>query len=181
MAVDGNLIACRVPQLREALLPSGVPVGEPIGPVMLSQLRHHAAVPAAYQPVIEDGTYDEFKECVFRVCSLRVCEILLADFEAECRGLGVELQLHQRRWFYAQNVRCLTMVEARMRLGRGHQVMEDLESFLAYLSKRYEFVYNRLCISHSRPSPTDMGGYYAYVHAWEGVEVSAELTWPYWT
>jgi hypothetical protein len=174
MAVEGNLIACRVPQVREVLLPSGVPVGEPIGPVLLNQLQAHAEVPKAYHPVIEDGTYDEFKECIFRVCSLRGCEVLLADFEAECRGLGIELQLQRRHWFYARNTRCLTMVEVRMLFGRTP--VEDLESFLDYLSRRYEFVYNRLCVSHARRSSMAMRDYAGVTE----VEVSAELTWPYW-
>lgn len=161
-------------------MPSGVPVGEPIGPVLLNELQIHAEVPKAYHPVIEDGTYDELKECVFRVCSIRVCDILLEDLEAECRAIGIEIQLHRRRWYYARNVRCMTAVELRLGFHRQHRVMDDLQGFLQYLSRKYEFVYNRLSTSYCRVPPVEGRYNFEYDYG-QTVEVCAELTWPYWT
>lgn len=163
-------------QQRWALMPSGIPVGNELSPALRDALKHHAGVPLAYQPVIEEGSYDDFKACVFRVLSIQCCEIALDEMAEECREKGGVVRSHQRRWNYAQEARCVTSVEVYMEVKRGSVLSHELDSFLSYLARKYGFMFNKLFVSHSRQRPDERGYHYE-----SAIEVQMELVWPFWT
>lgn len=145
---------------------------------MLDALHNHAGVPLAYQPVIEDGTYDEIKACVFRVCSMRICEVALEDMEEECRAHSITCVASQRKWHYAQERHCVTVAEMRF---QANEASANLQDFFLYLAKKYEFVYNRICLSRPISRIHDGRGEHAFVRSTGVTELEVEILWPYWT
>jgi hypothetical protein len=167
-------------QQRWVLIPSGIHPGTEISSALRGALAMHIGVPV-YQPVIEEGTYADFKACVFRACSVRICEVALEDMEQECIQKGVYcLRCQHRRWNYTMDRACVTSVEIRMEIRRGSRLCGELEEFLSYLARKYEFVYNTVVVNHQREfvRERDYGGYgYGEVN----VTVEMEIVWQHWT
>lgn len=171
------------------MMPSGVKPGSELSHVMREALQRHAGqLPLAYQPVIEQGGYDDFKDCVLRVCSDRAVEVIMNDMEQECCANGIALRVASRTWNYTQQVkmRCVTCVHVAMTIPRLERV--DVKEYLAYLSEKYGFTYNRLSVDTSRGERhclrvrldslmqvMDDGLYREPT-----VNVEAELVWPQW-
>ena len=172
-------------------MPSGVPAGSELAPAFRQSLEHLAGVPLALQPVVEDGTYDEIKACVFRVLSYRVCEVAMEDIVVECRAQDINCTVARRQWQYAQGPlpKLFTTVDMRMTMDNH----PDIQDFLEYLARKFNFRYNRISVNRKRctqsplkkvqgvgqsgavDKPTD------YLFLDPSTEVEAEIVWPYWT
>jgi len=171
-------------QHRAGLMPSGIPPGTDLSRPLREALAAHAGVPLMYQPVIEDGNYEDFKACVFRVCSIRVAQVALEDIEHELREKGVGVQTQQRRWSYALEHQCVTNTEMRLDVPRESPLVvnNELQQFLEYLASKYDFKFNRLVVSYQRERlemlEAARGGYADYAG---NISVELELMWLYWT
>ena len=157
------------------LAPSGIHPGATLSAPLLEALERHGGKPLYLQPVIEEGSYADFKACVFRVCSARVCEVALLDLERECCDRGINVNLQYRTWNYdcSGDHRCWTRVEMRMRL-KADLAVDEAKAFLSDLASKHGFVYNRIDI---RKACSNMDQYGLLSH----VEIEAEILWPYWT
>lgn len=170
-------------QFHEGLLPSGIPPGTELSLPLRSALAAHAGVPLMYQPVIEDGDYADFKACVFRVCSLRACEVALEDIEGELVAKGARVQTQNRRWSYAPEHRCVTQWEMRLEFLPEAPLAGELQEFLDYLCRKYDFQFNRVVVNRQRERLEMLdgmrrGGYADYQG---NIQVELEILWPYWT
>lgn len=169
---------------RWPLMPSGIQPGDALSLPLRESLARHARVPPMYQPVIEDGNYNEFKDCAFRVCAIRVCEVALEDIEAECKSKGVLVRAQLRRWQYAPEHECATSVEMVMEVERGTQMADELQEFLHYLSRKYGFHYNRCVVNSYRAIPRMIGrgsehGYYSDTDS-SRIQVELQIVWDQW-
>jgi hypothetical protein len=173
-------MAIGVLQQRWPMMPSGIHPGTELSLPLREALTAHAGVPLMYHPVIEDGSYEDFKACVFRVCSVRACEVALEDMDQECREQGGIMRSQHRRWNYAPEHRCVTSIEIQMEVKRGSRLSHELEDFLSYLARKYGFVYNRVTINHQRER-AEMAGYERGYHHESSLGVEMEIVWPYWT
>jgi hypothetical protein len=139
------------------------------------------SIPVTYYPVIEEGDYDDFKACVFRVCACRVCEVALEDMVQECNEQGIRCYHQNREWKYSDR-QCVTTVQMRFEATNDCRV--DVQEFFRYLAGKYGFVYNRITMSRPRPVPISLGrgGYSdSYMYETRGIELEVEILWPYWT
>lgn len=167
-------------QQRWPMIPSGIRPGTELSLPLREALTAHAGIPMMYQPVIEEGGYEDFKACVFRVLSVRVCEVALEDMEQECREKGGIMRSQHRRWNYAPERRCVTSIEIQMEVKRGSPMSHELEEFLSYLARKYGFFYNKVTINHQRER-AEMAGYERGYHHESNLGVELEIAWPYWT
>lgn len=171
-----------------AFMPSGIKPGSELTPSMREALERHAGrLPLAYQPVIEEGNYEDFKACVFRVCSDRAVEVIMKDLEQECYDKGIATRAAQRTWNYSPDtgMRCVTCVHLVMTIPRPEKV--DVREYLAYLADKYGYTYNRMTVNTSRgdrPLRIRMDGLMAVMddgmYREPTVSVEAELVWPQW-
>lgn len=157
-------------------MPSGIPAGSELAGPLRTALAAHAGLPLAYQAVIEDGTYDQIKACIFRVLSYRVCEVAMEDIKAECHAQQIRCEMQHRQWNYFQSKTpmCVTTVCLMM---SASSYDADIKDFLEYLAKKYEFRYNRMQLN--RKSYTRLDNDHVFLDP--SVEVEAEIMWPYWT
>lgn len=157
------------------LIPSGHQVGIPVSALLVRALGRRG-IPAAAYPVIEEGTYDDFKACAFRVCAGMAYEVALSDMTCECHDHGIRLDSQRRKWDYGEH-NCVTVVQLRMAVSRECAI--DIKDFFDYLSKKYGFVYSHLSL-------TQQG--YRRDHLYENcgiiqevrTELEVEIMWPYW-
>lgn len=162
-----------------ALIPSGIPAGGDLGRPLYEALKDHAQLPLALQPVIEDGSEDEIKACVFRVLSYRACEVMLDDMRSELHEKGIKAMFQRRTWNYHQSaprvaaLKCMTVVEAHLTID---EPSPDAHDFLMKMADRYGYRYVRF--SATRKAATCIGGF-AYLEP--STEIEAQLVWPYWT
>ena len=164
----------------EHFMPSGIHAGEDLSQPMRDTLAHRQMTPPAYLPVMEDGTYDEIKECVFRVCSIRVCQVKLEDMQDELRGMKIRCQVQERKWMYQSSVARMlgaTVVQVQLQIIRGDTPNLEIESLLQYLSRTYGFKYNRCSVNRKAATRID----HQYATLDPSIEVEMEITWPYWT
>jgi hypothetical protein len=167
--------------LNIATLPSGIHAGNDLSRSMLDALENHAGVPLTYQHVIEEGSYEDFKQCVFRVLSVRICEIELDDMVQECAEQHIICSHQQREWRYAQHRQCVTTVQMRFQTTNNCSI--DLQEFFHYLSRKYHFGFNKICVSRpARPISLSRSGIYdAAMYAPSQTELEVEILWRYWT
>lgn len=157
-------------------MPSGIPVGTELGGPMRDALtRHTAGLPLSLQPIIEDGTPEEIKACIFRALSGRTCEIWLEDIAVECSRHGFKCEVYGRQWSYQQTtaLKCVTSAQVRF-VTTNAEV--DIEEFMAFLSTCFEFRYNRLRVNRRKCTQID----FDRVILDPSIEVEAEIMWPYW-
>ena len=164
-----------IQMLNDHFMPSGIPAGSELAGPMRTALEAHAGLPIAYQAVIEDGTYDQIKACIFRVLSYRICEVAMEDVKLECREHRITCEMHQREWKYFADPtpKCVTAVSVRM-VGTPDM---DMQSFLEYLANKYGFRYNRMQTNRRAITQIDRD----HVFLDPSVEIEAEIVWPYWT
>lgn len=167
--------------LNIATMPSGIHAGNDLSRSLLDALHNHAGVPLTYQPVIEEGTHDDFKQCVFRVLSVRICEIELEDMIQECAEQHIVCSHQQREWRYAERRQCVTTVQ--MKFQTTSDTSLDLQEFFHYLSRKYHFGFNKICVS--RPlrhiGVSRNGIYEPGRYAPSLTELEVEILWHYWT
>ena len=161
----------------DAFMPSGIRVGADLSQPLRDALTHHAGLPLEYQPIIEEGTYDDFKDCIFRACSLRACEVRLEDMRAEFGERKIRFAHQQRHWKYALERQCVTAVEVQLMFCTGDMGTEQVTDFLEFMAKKYGFRYNRLSVNHKACTVLNNN----YVTFDPSVEVDMEIVWPYWT
>lgn len=142
-------------------------------------MAHHAGTPLKYQPVIEEGTYDDFKACVFRVCSSRALQVSMEEVKEECYRNKVTCEFYDYLWGYDSPAerrapsRLVTSVQVRMVFNEPSQLSVD--DFLKHLMNSHEFAVSRLCKSYAGHR-IDHG----FAYRDKSVEVEMEITWPYW-
>jgi len=166
-------------QQRTPLMPSGIPPGSALSLPLREALAHHAGAPAQYQPVIEEGTYEDFKTCAFRVLSNRACEIAFEDMDQEFREKGGVMRKHNLRWAYAPEHRCVTAVEVLLEVKRGSPLAHELDEFLSYQARKYGFQFNRIVVNHQRERAEMIGYERGYYHE-ANIVVEMEILWPFW-
>lgn len=160
-----------------AFMPSGIPAGSELAPAFRQSLEHLAGVPLALQPVVEDGTYDEIKACIFRVLSYRICDVAMEDITDECRAQGIKCQFQRREWKYFQTPAPSLCTTVQMNLNMDRH--DNINGFLEFLARNYNFRYNRMAVNHRQCTQSPINA--AYVFLDPSIEVDAEIVWPYWT
>lgn len=153
-------------------MPSGIPAGSDIGPELRTSLQHHAGTPLKYQPVIEEGSYDDFKACVFRVCSSQAMKVSMEEVKEECQRNRVSCEFYDYLWGYLPH-RLVTSVRVRMVFTEPSQL--SVEDFLKHLMNSHDFTINRLCKNYTAHRLDHNVAYRD-----NRVEVEMEITWPYW-
>ena len=160
-------------------MPSGVPAGSDLGPELRAALQHHVGTPLKYQPVIEEGTYDDFKACVFRVCSSRALQVSMEDVKAECQRNQVTCEFYEYLWGYLAPRQLVTSVQVRMVFKEPMPLA--VEDFLKQLANSHDFTINKLCQNFTGHRVEGL----RYGHGFRAfrdttLEVEMEITWPYW-
>jgi hypothetical protein len=155
--------------LNQFMLPSGVPVGQAGPGVTALLLARGYKLPHSY-PIIEEGDYEDFEQCVLRACSRMVFDIKLEDFTSQCQSDGVEVRRFDRKWVYDAQLKPSTTISAMFQFRSFTD--EAVYHYLKELSLDYGFIFNRLQISRERN----------YMEPWKDIAVAeAELVWPTWT
>lgn len=158
-------------------MPSGIPAGSELTKTMLKALSTHAGVPERYRPVVEEGTYDDFKACVFRVCSYQICEVMLEDMKEDCLRVGFGCLWQHRQWVYEDESRLATRTELTL---TGIPISDvDVGRFLKGLASTYGFEYANLTVNRNREVAVRSGGFYSCDRR-EKQEIQLEIMWPCW-
>jgi len=169
------------PLLKEVFTPSGIRAGDDLSQPLRDVLSSHAGVPH-YQSLIEEGTYDDFKACVFRACAHRAYEVCLGDMRLDLSGRRIEFDFHQRCWCYGQHNRCVTTVEARLVFCASERLnSEKVTEFLADMAIKYGYSYNRLAVNHKAYTALSHRASRSHLTMLDpSVEVEMEIVWPFW-
>ncbi len=171
-----------------ATMPSGVRVGSALRQDYLSALaadyRHR---PAHTRPVIEEGTYADFKACVFRVCALMAFDVMMDRLGDDLyrEGLRIINSGHEhRRWCFKQDDHgngCVTTVELVMEIVTPNPI--DVEGIFNRMGSLYGFIYDQLSVDR-RSTPLRIDGrfgerYTAYRA--QPPSVTVRFLWSQWT
>lgn len=159
-----------------ATTPSGITAGEELSHPMRMALASHNALPLTYHRVIEEGTYDDFKECIFRVCADRIFGIMMEDLAGDCHSDGIRCIVSGRTWEYASPLACFTKATMHMTIEQAVIQTIEINDYLKSLAARYGFVYNRMQTNHKAHRILPDG----YAMVAPVMEVDAEIVWPYW-
>lgn len=172
-----------------ATMPSGVPVGDIDNKFVATLKSHYGQQPLHTLPVIEDGTYADFKACVFRVCALRAFEVLMDDLSVDLATAGLRMQVigpgYRRRWCYKQDDNgngLVTEVELMMEIVTRTEI--NVETILYRLGGLYGFIFDRLSVDRRSASirvSSELGRDYCMTGKFQPPTVKVRLLWSMWT
>jgi hypothetical protein len=140
--------------------------------------------------VLEEGTYDDFKACVFRVCALMAFGVLMDDLSLDLATAGFRLFISagslgsHRRWCYKQDDSgrgLVTEVELTMEIVTRTKI--DVEAILYRLGSLYGFIFDRLSIDRRSESSriSDAHGTAYVIGKFVPPTVKVRLLWSMWT
>lgn len=171
-----------------AVIPSGVPVGG-IGRDFAASLEtYFGQAPLHTMTVIEEGTYDDFKACAFRVCSMMAFKVTMDALATDLFNEGLRVtgtNSDHRQWSYCHIDSwrgMVTAVEMSMELVTTQR--PEIRAIFDSLGAHYGFIYDRLEVTHGSRSRPIMIGYERIgdlPRAWEPPKVSARFLFKNWS
>ena len=162
------------------LIPSGQPVGKPISEALLNVLWGRRGISPAAYPIIEEGSYDDFKACVFRACAGIAHDVAMRDMMEEFYAHGIYMDAQPRQWDYFAGG-CVTKTHLLLELKReglaealaGKTAVPVCELF-ERVALKHGFVYTPLALSARRRA------YDAYDGTSDTMMLTTEIMWPAW-
>ena len=162
-------------------MPSGVPVGSRLSLDYEKLMAERDPVPAHRIGLIEDGTYTEIKDCIFRALAYWIMDVAIDDMLIDIIKTGISAHIeHKRQWMFGSphemSRNPITELVVSMQVSSNCSP-PDISRLVRDLQERYGFLLDSYSTDR-RSCHIDAQRGYVYLDGSQSIQLN--IRWPYW-